>query len=68
MRSVPFPNSGPFSEILLGQVLGAEAGEVPEGGVLVGGQGGGAMWGVKVDWGLTGCWRLGRIPGGLGVT
>lgn len=37
---------GPFAEILLAQVLEGEAGEVPKGRVLVGGQGGGALWGA----------------------
>lgn len=35
----------------MAQVLEGEAGEVPEGGVFVGGQGRGAMWGVMVGLG-----------------
>lgn len=45
---------GPFSEILLARVLEGEAGEVPEGEMLVGGQGGGALWGAKAGLGLNG--------------
>lgn len=44
----------PLSEILLALALEGEAAEVPKDRVLMGGQGGGTMWGMEAGLGLNG--------------
>lgn len=57
---------------MLAPVLEGEAGEDPKGGALVEVQGEGRMRGgegrLGAKWVACGCWRLGKILGGLGVT